>query len=303
MPHDHDHDHSHDAANGSSSRRRLTIALLLTAGYLVAEVVGGLLTNSLALLADAGHMLTDVASLALALFAVWLAARPAPPEKTFGYYRAEILAALVNGAALLAACGWIIFEAIRRFREPAEVLGPGMFGVACGGLVVNLIAMKVLHGSHEHNLNVRGAWLHVIADTLGSVAAIVGAILVWWKNWYWADPAASVAIAFLVLFSAWRLTAQATSVLMESVPEGLDIEAIRGAIANTPGVANQHDLHVWSITTGRVCLSVHVTSEPNLPRGEMLRRLRPMLLDKFGISHTTIQVEPQDYDDCGSNCD
>ncbi|MGC1273337.1 MAG: cation diffusion facilitator family transporter [Planctomycetaceae bacterium] len=299
MSHDHDHDHAAQA-HGDSDRRRLAFALMLTAGYLVAEVVGGLWTNSLALLADAGHMLADVASLALAFFAIWLAARPAPAHRTYGYHRAEILAALANGAALLAACGWIAVEAFGRFRSPPEVVASGMFAVACGGLVVNLLAVKVLHGSHSTNLNIRGAWLHVVADTLGSVAAIVGAVLVWTLGWNWADPAASVAITLLVLVSAWRLIVAATAVLMEAAPRGIDVDEVRDAIAATPGVAGLHDLHVWSITTGRVCLSVHVTSEPDLQRGELLNRLNPRLRDRFGIVHTTIQVEPEDYEVCES---
>lgn len=301
MPHDHDHDnpgHSNHSHTGSSNQRRLAIALALTASYLVAEVVGGLITNSLALLADAGHMLTDVASLALSLFAVWLTNQPAPPQRTYGYYRAEILAALANGAALLAACSWIIFEAIRRFQEPPEVLGLGMFVIACGGLVVNLLAVKVLHGSHTENLNVRGAWLHVIADTLGSVAAIGGAILVWAFGWNWADPAASLLIALLVLYSAWHLVVEATGVLMESAPKGIDVDEVRNAVMSVDGVVGLHDLHIWSITTGRVCLSVHVTAASHDSRDELLERVDRLLLERFGIRHTTIQVEPRGYKDC-----
>lgn len=297
MPHEHDHaGHAH----GNSDRRRLALALVLTAGYLVAEVVGGLWTNSLALLADAGHMLADVASLALAFFAIWLSARPAPAHRTYGYYRAEILAALANAAALLAACGWIAVEAFQRLRSPPDVIGPGMFAVACGGLVVNLLAVKVLHGSQSTNLNIQGAWLHVVADTLGSVAAIIGAVLIWVFGWSWADPAASIGIALLVLVSAWRLIVAATAVLMEAAPRGIDVDEVRDAIAATPGVTGLHDLHIWSITTARVCLSVHVTSESDLKRGELLNRLNPMLRDCFGIVHTTIQVEPENYQVCES---
>lgn len=303
MPHDHDHDHaghSH-AAGGGGSVRRLGAALGLTSAYLLAEAAGGWLTNSLALLADAGHMLADAASLALALFAAWLARRPAPAHQTYGYYRAEILAALANGAALLAACGWIIVEAVRRFRSPSEVLAPGMFGVACGGLVVNLIAIRVLHGGRSESLNVRSAWLHVLADALGSVGAIAAALLVWSFGWAWADPAASLLISVLILVSSWRLLAEAVGVLMESAPRGIDVDEVRDAIASTPGVAGLHDLHVWSITPGRVCLSAHVIAGPELPRGELLGRLRPVLRDRFGIEHTTIQIEPYD-DACAADC-
>jgi cobalt-zinc-cadmium efflux system protein len=294
----HDHALSARTLHGRSNRRRLTIALVLTSAYLVAEVIGGLLTNSLALLADAGHMLTDVAALGLALFAVWLVERPASPQRTYGYLRAEILAALINGAALLAVCGWIVIEAVRRLQSPPEILGAGMFAVASGGLVVNLLVMRVLHGAHSENLNLRAAWLHVLGDALGSVAVIVGALLVWGFGWSWADPVASIAVALLIVVSAWGLVAEATSVLMESAPRGLDVDEVRSAILATPGVAGLHDLHIWSITTGLVCLSVHVVAQADLPRGVLLRRLRPMLHERFGIVHTTIQVEPDDYEGC-----
>lgn len=289
---------SHPAEESSRGSRRLAWALLVTAVYLVAEVLGGLWTNSLALLADAGHMLTDVASLALAMMAIWLSRQPAPAYRTFGYHRAEILAALVNGAALLAACLWIAYEAIGRFRSPPEVLGAGMFAVACGGLVVNLIAARILHGSREESLNIRSAWLHVLADLLGSVAAIIGGLLVWLWGWFWIDPAISLVIALLVLYSAWHLLAEATGVLMESVPRGIDVDEVRAAIGRTEGVASQHDLHVWSITPGRVCLSVHVVAAPFAARDEVLGRLQRMLRTEFGISHTTIQVESEGYEEC-----
>jgi cobalt-zinc-cadmium efflux system protein len=301
MTHDHDHDRRAPAGlpdRGSDRRRRLAVPLALTAAYFVAEVIGGLLTNSLALLADAGHMLTDVASLALALFAAWLADRPAPAQRTYGYYRAEILAALANGAALLAACGWIAVEAIERFRSPPQVAGAGMFAVACGGLVVNLIALRVLHGARSTDLNVRGAWLHVIADAFGSAAAIAGAVLVWAFDWRWADPAASLVLVVLVVVAAWRLVSEATGVLMEFAPRGIDVDHVRAAIVATTGVAGLHDLHVWSITPGRACLSVHVVAAPELPRGELLNRINPMLRARFGIVHTTIQVEPTGYGEC-----
>ena len=307
MPHDHaGHDHAGHAHAGhahgaGASGRRLLAAMGLTAGYLVAEVVGGLLTGSLALLADAGHMLSDVAALGLSTFAAWLVARPAPPRRTFGYHRAEILAALANGATLLAASGWVVVEAVTRLHAPAKVAGAGMFAVAAGGLAVNLAALAVLHGGREESLNVRGAWLHVLADALGSVGAMAAAVLVWAFGWNRADPVASVLIAALVVLSSWRLLAEAVGVLMESAPRGIDVDAVREAILATPGVAAEHDLHVWAITPGRVCLSVHVASAPDLPPRALLDRLRPMLRDRFGIGHTTIQVEPADYADCGGN--
>jgi cobalt-zinc-cadmium efflux system protein len=290
MGHGHDHHHAR-----SQSKTRLVLALLLAGGYLVAEVVGGILTNSLALLADAGHMLSDVAALALSLAAIWIAERPADARRTFGYYRAEILAALVNGATLGAISIYIFIEAARRLSEPPEVQGPLMLGIAVGGLVVNLIALAILSGGKEHSLNVRGAWLHVMTDALGSVGAIAAAVLIWLFHWNWADPAISIVIGLLVIYSGWRLVQESVAVLMESAPRGIDVDQVRDAIAGTSGVAAVHDLHVWTITSGFDALSAHVVlADANLPHGKLLAELRTALHDRFGIDHITIQIEPVD---------
>jgi cobalt-zinc-cadmium efflux system protein len=222
-----DRGHDHGPAHRGATRRRLTLALALAAAYLVAEVIGGLWTGSLALLADAGHMASDVAALSLALFALWVASHPADDRWTYGRSRAEILAALAQGVALVAVALLIALEAIERIGEPREVMGGGVLAIATGGLVVNLAALAILGDGHSHSLNVRGAWLHVLSDALGSVGAMIAGLLVWRFGWLWADPAASLAIAALVLFSSWHLIREAVDVLMEAAPRELEMDALR----------------------------------------------------------------------------
>jgi cobalt-zinc-cadmium efflux system protein len=261
----------------------------------VAEVVGGLMTNSLALLADAGHMLSDVAALALSFFAVWIADRPAPPHRTYGYYRAEILAALANGAALVAVSIYILIEAVQRIWEPPEVQAPLMLWIAVGGLVINLAGLWMLHGGRDESLNIRGAWLHVLSDTLGSVGVILAAGLICAFDWYWSDPVASLIIGLLVIYSSWRLLAEATTVLMESAPRGIDVDDVRDAVVALDGVSGIHDLHIWTITSGLDSLSAHVVSADGQSHPDLLTRLRTMLHERFGIDHVTIQIEPEGF--------
>ena len=258
--------------------------------YMVAEVVGGLAANSLALLADAGHMLTDVAALGLSLFALWVARRPATVRRTYGYHRVEILAVLANGATLIVLSVLIVVEAYRRWAQPPAVNGGLMLAVACGGLLVNLVSLAVLHGGRHESLNVRGAWLHVLTDTLGSVQAIVAGTLISALGWFWADPVASVLIGGLVIASAWGLLREALDVLMEAVPRGLDLGAVERTIRQVEGVSEIHDLHVWTITSGFVALSAHVTVQPDCDE-EVLWRIREAMDRRFGIRHSTIQVE------------
>jgi len=293
MAHDHDHRHGHRAGN----RKRLAMTLVLAASYMIAEIVGGLLTNSLALLADAGHMLSDVAALGLSLFAIWIAERPPTAKRTYGYYRAEILAALVNGAPLIAISIFIFVEAYHRLWQPPEVQGPIMLAVASGGLAVNLIGLWLLHGGRSESLNVRGAWLHVLTDALGSVGAIVAAALIWAFGWRWADPVASILIGLLVIYSSWRLLAESVSVLLESAPKGIDVDEVHRAMKEVPGVLAVHDLHVWSITSGLDCLSAHVVAAEGQPHAALLKRLRDSLHEKFGIDHLTIQIEPEGFEE------
>jgi cobalt-zinc-cadmium efflux system protein len=266
--------------------------------YMVAEVIGGIITNSLALLADAGHMLSDAAALALALFATWIARRPATSPHTYGYYRSEILVALVNGATLVAVSIYIFAEAYGRIGEPPEVQGALMFGIATGGLLINLVCLVILNSGKTESLNVHGAWLHVLTDALGSVGAITAGALIWLFNWYWADPIASLLIGVLVLYSAWNLLKEAVMVLMECAPGHIDVDEVHNTLHEVVGVRSVHDLHIWTITSGLVALSAHITAEPNQPQQILLRQIGQVLHDRFGIDHTTIQVEPEGYEEC-----
>jgi cobalt-zinc-cadmium efflux system protein len=292
IEHPHKHDHTrHRAAN----RKRLAITLLLAGGYMVAEIVGGLISNSLALLADAAHMLSDVAALGLSLFAVWIAERPATSRRTYGFYRMEILAALINGGALIAISIYIFVEAYHRFRHPPPVMGALMMWIAVGGFIVNLLGLWILHGGREDNLNVRGAWLHVLTDTLGSIGAVTAGAMIWAFGLNWIDPAISAVIGLLVIYSAWRLVAESVSVLMESAPRGIDVDELCRVMSAIPGVVNVHDLHVWTITSGLDCLSAHVVKEDGQSHGDLLKRLRTTVRERFGIDHITIQIEPKDF--------
>ncbi len=263
---------------------------------MAAEVVGGLLSGSLALLADAGHMFSDAAALALSLFASLIAVRPPTARRTFGYYRVEILAALLNGALLGAIALFIFWEAVARLQHPPEVAAPLLIGVAAGGLLVNLAGLWILGGDHD-NLNVRAAWLHVLSDALGSVGAIASGVLIWAFDWRWADPVASIAIGVLVIHSAYRLLRETVSVLMQSAPHHLDVEEIRAAIAALPGVTDVHDLHLWTITSGLESFTGHVVVGFPCHREEMLRTVRDLLHERFGIDHVTIQIEPEGFEE------
>jgi cobalt-zinc-cadmium efflux system protein len=270
----------------------LTLTLVLVATYMLAEVVGALLSNSLALLADAGHMLTDVAALALTLFAMRVARRPATAQHSYGFFRVEILAALANGSTLVAIALLVFIEGIRRLAHPPEVVGSMMLAVAVGGLAVNLACLGLLHRGRGESLNLRGAWLHLLTDTLGSVQAIVAGSLVAFAGWRWADPVASLLIGVLVLISAWGLVRDSLAVLMEGVPGHLDLDRVREAMLEVDGVASVHDLHVWTIASGFVALSAHVVPRPGTDE-RLLWRVQEMLHVAFGIHHTTIQVELQ----------
>ncbi len=292
------HEHGrngHRHGGRGANRKRLAITLALAATYMVAEFVGGLVTNSLALLADAGHMLSDVAAIALSLFAIWIAERPPTPRRSYGYYRTEILAALVNGATLIAIALYIFVEAYQRLFEPPEVQGGLMIAIAAGGLAVNLVGLWVLNAGRADSLNVRGAWLHVATDALGSIGALAGGLLIWRFGWHWADPVVSVLIGLLVVYSSWGLLKESVAVLMEGAPGGIDIDAIRNTMASAPGVTAVHDLHVWSITSGMTALSGHVRVADGASHGEVLTELRSRLHDHFGIEHATIQCEPEGY--------
>ncbi|MEX2534305.1 MAG: cation diffusion facilitator family transporter [Trueperaceae bacterium] len=302
MSANHSHRHGLDQRDGAAGRGRrhrgrLTWVLALVLLYMVAEVIGGLLANSLALLADAGHMLSDAGALTLSLFAIWVSRKPPTSEHTYGYYRTEILAALVNGATLVAISGYIFYEAFRRIGDPPAVQGGLMLSVALGGLLINVAGLLILNGGRNDNLNVRGAWLHVLTDTLGSLGAIAAGALIWAFGWHWADPSVSVLIALLVLYSAWGLLKETVNVLLEGAPGHIDVDAVRARILGCSGVDAVHDLHVWTITSGMPALSAHVVVRNEHFRQETLRRVRVCLQDNFGIDHVTIQLEREDLEE------
>ena len=282
------HAHQHSRAR---SRRALTLVLLLTATYTVVEVVAGLLTGSLALLADAGHMLGDVGALGLALGAAWLASRPATPDRSFGFQRAEILAALVNGLVLVAIAIWIFVEAIGRLDDPPEILGGWMLAVALLGLAVNLVAAGILTRAAGESLNVQAALRHVLADLVSSAGVAVAAIVVLATGWEQADPLAGMAISLLILASSWSILRDSVVILLEATPSGIDAREVGRRMAAAEGVVEVHDLHIWTITSGFPALSAHVL----VARGDdcHARRLEleQMLAGDFGLEHTTLQVE------------
>ena len=295
--HAHSHDHRAHAhgERGHDQRRRLGIALALALAYMAAEVTGGLWTGSLALLADAGHMLSDAAALALALFASWIASRPSGERFSFGLARAEILAALAQGAALVAVALLVGIEAISRLAQPVPVMGAGMFAIATGGLVVNAIGLAILADGRRDSLNIRGAWLHVLSDALGSVGAMASTVLVWHFGWYWADPAASLAIVGLVLLSAWHLLREAVDVLMEAAPRHVDLQRVEAELTGLDGVLRVHDLHVWAIGSGELCLSCHLVVARAGEATALLSEAYRLLGSRFGIDHATLQIEPADF--------
>ena len=291
MTHVHDHSlpHLHDHAH-PSHQQRLRWALALTALFFVAEVFGGVISNSLALLADAGHMFTDVGALALSLFVAWFSRQPAAPEKTYGYLRWEILAALLNGAVLLVVSGLIVWEAIGRLQTPEPLQGGIMLAVAVGGLLVNAASAFILHPTHGHSLNARGAYLHVLGDLFGSVGTVIAAIVVRSTGWLAADPIASIAVTLLVVRSAWRLVRESVDVLLESTPAHISLGRVREGLQAINGIESVHDLHVWTVTSGMVAMSAHaVVREP----GENQKVLEAAVdaMQRLGISHVTLQVE------------
>ncbi len=292
----HGHNHRHGERD-AGSLNKLKLALGLTFVYMFAEAIGGWLTNSLALLADAGHMLTDVAALSLTLAAIWFASRPATAKKTFGYYRLEILAAFINGIALVLISLWVIYEAFGRLYAPPEIKGFQLILIAAGGLVINIFCAYLLHGDHAHDLNMRGAWLHVVGDALGSAVAIAAGVLIVAFGWLWTDAACSFLISLIIIFSAWNLIKESINVLLEGTPAHINLAAVEAAIRQTSGVLEVHDLHVWTITSGLEALSAHVRYEEAVAQNELLKSLRRRLGDEFGIKHLTIQMETPDLED------
>ena len=270
---------------------RLKLALAISSIYFFAELIGGFLTNSLALLSDAGHMLSDIAALALSLFAFRIAKRPATVSSTYGYHRAEILAALFNGLTLWLIVGVIFAAAYNRFLDPPAVESYGMMIVASLGLLVNVVAGVILYGSHHHNLNLRGAFLHVVSDALGSVGAIAAGLVMLLTGWYVADPLISILIGLLILHSSWNLVKESFSVLMQAVPRGIRLEDVQQALEEVEGVSKVHDLHVWAVTSDIFTLSAHAVVENGGDFHQVLNGIEDTLKERFNIEHTTIQLE------------
>lgn len=283
------HAHSHGGSAGHHRGLSWTLGLVLV--YMFVEIVGGWLSNSLAVLADAGHMFSDAGSLVIALLAMRIARRPATPTHTFGYWRVEVLAALANAAILVAVTGFIGYHAIGRLSSPAQVQGPLMLAVAIGGLLVNFAGLYFLHDGKSESLNVRGAWLHVLADTFGSVGAIVSGVLITLFGWHLADPLASLFIALLVLLSAWSLLVQTTGVLMQAVPRGIELARVEQVLMSVEGVIAIHDLHVWSVTSERAIMSAHLRVSQTVDRQSLMAEIQSLIRDEFEVHHSTFQLE------------
>ncbi len=290
------HDHSH-AAVTEGNAKKLTIALILTTTFLIIEFIAGLITQSLALLSDAAHMFTDAAALAIALAAIKIAKRPADNKRTFGYQRFEILAALFNASMLFFVAMYILYEAYQRFTQPPEIQSLGMLIVASIGLIINLISMKILMSSATESLNMKGAYLEVLSDALGSVGVIIGAVIIYYTNWYWVDTIIAVAIGFWVLPRTWILLRQSINILLEGVPEEIDIEKLRHDLLALDGVESIHQLKVWAITSKNIHLTVHLFA-PNIDRNQLHRTAIEMLSHEHGIAEVTLQIE----DDAEMNC-
>lgn len=288
------HNHSHQE-RFHSSRWRLSLAFASQAVFFGVELAGGILTNSLALLADAGHMLSDVGALGLSLLALFFTLKPPTAKKTFGYHRLEILAALINGLVLWGMAAYIFYEGYQRFLQPPEIRGLPVIVIAALGLLVNLFGVVILYPAQAHGLNIRSAFLHLVADSLGSIAVIVasGAILL--KGWYWLDPLAGAAIAVLIVIGSWQLVFEAADILMESTPREIDLEAVEQALYEHPGVKHIHDLHIWTIASGFHALSVHVAVDDDQNRDCLTLELEELLYHRFGVEHTTVQIEGPAY--------
>lgn len=278
-------------------KKNLVIVLSLSGAYLIAEVIGGIITQSLALLADAAHMLTDVVGLLLALIAIKIGERKASSTKTYGYYRTEILAAVINAVVLLGISVYVLFEAYKRFRNPPEVQSQSMLIVAGIGLVVNIIGMMILRKDSNESLNMKGAYFEVLSDMLTSIGVMIAGVIMLTTNWYYADPIISAVIGLLIFPRTWNLLKEAVNVLMEGVPKDVDPEKLRKLLEQTPGVKGIHDLHIWSLTSGVNAMSVHIVRDKMLSQNELLKTLTDQITANFKISHTTIQIEEEGYEE------
>lgn len=287
--------HGHITSAGSRNKKSLAIVFGLTSFYLIVEIIGGLWTGSLALLADAGHMLTDVAGVGLALLAIWFAEKPASPERTYGYYRVEILAALTNAVVLILISLYILYEAYERFKNPPEVESAAMLGVAAIGLVINLIGVYVLRSGSSESLNMKGAYFEVLSDMLTSIGVIIAGIIMLTTGWYYADPIISACIGLFILPRTWALLKDAVGVLIEGTPADVDLPKLRESLEKIEGVAGIHDLHVWSLTSGVNAMSVHAVLADTAEHDDVLARVHEHCTEEFKISHVTVQTERGDF--------
>lgn len=289
MGHQHNHSHNH-----TENKRALMISFLLIGIFMIVEVIGGILTNSLALISDAGHMFSDAFALGLSLFAIKLGERKATSKKTFGYRRFEMIAASINGITLIGISLYIFVEAFRRFTNPFHVESLGMLTISTVGLIINIVVAWILmSGDKDENLNIRSAFLHVIGDLLGSLGAIIAALLIYFFDWGIADPIASIVVAILVLISGWRVTKESFHILMEGVPFNIELESVKNSLLNIPHVLDVHDLHIWSLTSGVPMLICHLTIDEMGDHDEILRLAQNILHDQYEIEHSTLQVEKE----------
>jgi cobalt-zinc-cadmium efflux system protein len=302
--HHHGHDHNHEHSNQASlhthgpfnNERRTFWAMILTGSFMLVEFVGGFVSGSLALMSDAIHMLTDMTSLGLAWFAFKLMRKPSDAKRSYGYHRFEIVAAFANAVAMIVVVGWISVEAIHRLLKPHEIMGNTMFIVACLGFIVNAITLKILHGADQHNLNIKGAVLHVIGDLLGSFAAILAAIIIMWTGWLPIDPLLSVLISLLVLRTAWDIIKKSGHILLEGAPDWMPLERLeKGLKKHVPDVLGIHHVHVWSLSSDQQLMTIHVHINPQSLENKVLHDIKDYLKKDFGITHTTIQLETEEH--------
>jgi cobalt-zinc-cadmium efflux system protein len=294
--HNHAHAHSHNH-RFESSQRRLALAFWTQLAFFGVELTAGILTNSLALLADAGHMLSDVGALGLSLLALWWATRPPTSQRTYGYHRLEILVALINGLALWAMAGYIFYEAVRRLWQPPEISGAPLMIIAALGLAVNLLGMYVLLPTRQHNLNLRSAFIHLLSDSFASFATLAAGVVIYFKGWYWSDPLAGVVVGAMIIYGSWQLVWEAADILLESTPRHVDLNEVQTALEEHPDVKMVHDLHIWTIASGLYALSVHVAVDGVGNRDCLTWELEELLRRRFGLEHNTIQLEGPDFHD------
>jgi cobalt-zinc-cadmium efflux system protein len=285
------HGHHHGLSPGSRNKGRLALVLGLTTLFMLVEVATGIYTNSLALLADAAHMLTDAGGLALALFAIWFAEKPATPERTYGYHRAEILAALANAVVLLGISGLVLYEAYQRFRSPPTVNSKIMLAVAASGLLVNVGGLALLHGGSRESLNLKGAYNELLSDAITSVGVLLAAAIMWGTGWYYVDPLISVAIGLFIVPRTWRLLSEAVGILLEGTPADVNLTNLRASLEKLPGVAGVHDLHVWTLTSGVYAMSLHAVLKDDAVHEAVIRTICDHARSTYKITHTTVQVE------------